>query len=1414
MQKINWYKFKVKNEDYRKAFEELSYFLFCRKFKRNAGIFRHKNQIGIETEPIQENRKLIGFQAKYFDSKIKGENIIDSITKAKEKNPKLNKIIFYINQEFSESTKKGKKDSELKENIESHSKQQKVHIEWVVPSNFELILTQPSNLDLAQLYFDFSDEFGFVSAFSDPKILTFLQSSEYVELPFLNSKAEKLEDIATKIFKENQKGFLITGHPGSGKSISIYKLFQVFSGLDKNNLNEIHKVLEKNKAVPMLINLKNCTFETIENVIRNRQSDYKLRHSKLGYIYLLDGLDELSPEKADHVLSYLYELEKDQNTKKIIISCRSGNLNKINTKTYFNNIAEYRIDNLTQAHLDKYFTGKNIALKSELLSELKLKNLKLIEEAKDILLVKLLWDTIEELNEDSTILDLLDKKIKLLIKEPAYRKNIEELNLLNPKENKIIELNQEISFYFQNKFQSRLSQKEIQKIILAKYPRADYKSANVILNYIATLFLDGYQSESPDESDSTTFAYQHKRYQDFFFIQHLRKMYEKNPKVLRELNVLSNRDFFENLFLNYVRNEYKREKNLPGVIELNLMDVYLGNRNDFGVENPYYQDSSEFMTSLAIQDDIVLHELLAHESLQIIEKISIDLIELKSKFEEWNIDKGNWRLSNYLKGIWSDGISFLLENIIIFWSFNKQEVANELIKNYQKIEELFEKYNFRENLNEKEKRTLESPFWKRWQDWLYLKIVIYKEKPNKVFNDSIRENYNKFSTKKEYSFTEEEKERLVKSFFRVCIDNELKILPKIIDDLSDEEFLMLIETFVTYKNIPLLLKDTTLSQKIKSKIEKLKTKNIWLLFLKKLFNLKILKEEKKFIEETIESLLKQRRIDWQINKTNLDFAIAAYVLDRHSFKDFLKPQKGHPFKYYNEIGLYAALFRDYIELLRINKKIEAITRDYIRYIIFYTEGNYDKKYFNREMSLLWAHIFTNSNTEPQKLINIKRRLVVEENNIIPFIFSFKLQELNQDLFVKLVNKSELQDFENQLHSWDDDFPSYVDRCFDLSLFYAHIDKQKAISYIAKGINEGMVRHGWRKDAIVSYLLVDALEILWENNWATKNELTEYTKSVFKLALRVSEITDGAETIEGPYNVIDLASKYDIELAVELKNYLKNKKGRNFSNSAISSILIGKINLGLPIEDIENEMKEYKKVYRYDNEPVPDYYEEKFKIYLTIAQSDFYTKDERKKAFESAYGQIKEIKKEEIDYFLTDIDFKDLKNDFVKLCKKYNKEVNISFDEKEHTISNTKISKQNFIKEIKQAKTKHKINSLYRKLSDFNNNIVLTKSQSWKILIEKTFEINKNIKPFIDLLRKNSFPHTDFMTSNSKYFHFGLAVALKDINTKEEMLNYLFDKTTGHGGFLNVMKSYEVNGNKEMCLKLFSRYLRFCDFLVN
>ena len=1416
MIKINWNKFKIKNENHTKAFEDLSYFLFCRKFKQLAGIFRYKNQVGIETEPVEYEKKLIGFQAKWFESKINKKKILDAITKAKEKNLRLGKIVFYLNQEFSESTKKGSKDGKLKSEIESCAKKKVVELEWIVPSNLEMLLNQPSNLDLAQLYFDSNDEFGFITSCSDPRMLTFLQSLEYIELPFINSKTKNFEDITNKILAKEQKNFLILGHPGSGKSVSMHKFFQKFAGLDKKRVECMKNVWLKNKAIPMLINLKNCTFETIENIICNRKDAYNVRKSELGFIYLLDGLDELSSAKADHVLSYLYELGKDDRTKKIIISCRSGNINKVKAKLYFENIIECKIDNLTQDHIDDYFANKNVKLKNDQLKKLRSENPKLLVETKDILLVKLLWDTIDNLNERSTIIDLLDKKVRLIINAPKYRKNIEELNLLDPKENEIIELNKEISYQLQKKFQFRLSQKEIQNIILEKYPRIDYKDANVILNYIVASFFDGSSSQSYDQPDNTTFAYQHRRYQDFFFIKRLAELYEENPNVLRGLNILSNRDFFENIFLPYARKQHLKDRNLPGIIELNLIEVYLGNHNGFGADDPYYQNSPEFTLSLARQDEIVFQELIADESLNVKNKIAPDLSEVKNKFELWAKDKENWQLTEYLKDVWSNDISFLLENIVIFWKFNKLDIANELNKILSELIKLFKHYKFHDNL--KKNDLIDDPFWIKWEDYLYLLIVIKKKNPSDILTQLIRGKYESFDSKDKYKWHDERgKEKLMKSFLRVCINNQQEDLSLIIEDLDGEELLMLLNVLVSVENLPLLIKNVSISQKIKAKIQTVNTQNIWLLFCKQIFNVKITEEERKFLEDSLSSLLKKWSADFPLYKAHTDYAIVSYTLGRNLFEVYLDQQKEYPFQLYNVLEFYAVLFIFYVELLKGEKNIEAIVRDYIQFNKLYSKKPRNGKYLKADMSFLWAHIFVNSGERLQKLVNVKSRLIKEENIIVSFEFCLRLQKLDQELFLNLVNRSELEIFEDKLKNWDYDFHSYVSRCFILALFFARINKQKSISYIAKGINEGMLRHGWRKDNIVSYFLVDALKILWRNNWASKKNLKKYTEMVFELTIRVGNITDDKGMWYGSCNVIALMAAYDIDLAIDLKNKLMKKNGsRNLLNSTISSILNEKVNLGLPIEEIEKGMKEYKKYYRYDGKPASDYYEQKFKIYMAIAESDFYTKGEQEKAFCNAYLQVEEMKQHELDCFLSDFNFKDTKKSYVGLCEKYGKEINVTFDKKDEfcPMEKEKISETAFIKKCKEVKGEQELIDLYKELNNHKNNIVLTKKESWGLLVEKTYSINKDIKQFIDLLAKNYFPHSDEYTYNSKYFHYGLASALRNINTKKEIMNYLFSETTGYCGFVNVMKSYEVIGDREMCVKLFLRYLRFCDFLVN
>ena len=68
---LNWNNFKAKYDGReQRAFEQLSYILFCLEHEKKFGIFRYKNQAGIETNPIQVNNENIGFQAKFYETSI------------------------------------------------------------------------------------------------------------------------------------------------------------------------------------------------------------------------------------------------------------------------------------------------------------------------------------------------------------------------------------------------------------------------------------------------------------------------------------------------------------------------------------------------------------------------------------------------------------------------------------------------------------------------------------------------------------------------------------------------------------------------------------------------------------------------------------------------------------------------------------------------------------------------------------------------------------------------------------------------------------------------------------------------------------------------------------------------------------------------------------------------------------------------------------------------------------------------------------------------------------------------------------------------------------------------------------------------------------------------------------------------
>jgi hypothetical protein len=226
---MNWKIFRVKYDKRETwAFEQMSYLLFCAEFNNRIGLFRYKNQTGIETEPIEEDGKYYGFQSKYYTTSISDnkDDIIDSIQKAKSKNKQLDELYLYINQELSESTTKSKKKPQYQLDIEKAAKTVGINIQWRVPSHFELQLSLPDNKYINDIFFSLDPNEGdLLNEISkhNENILQAIQTEiSFGDKQIKIDRNSVVEEIANT--SQKKKNIIISGEGGCGKT-SIFKEF-------------------------------------------------------------------------------------------------------------------------------------------------------------------------------------------------------------------------------------------------------------------------------------------------------------------------------------------------------------------------------------------------------------------------------------------------------------------------------------------------------------------------------------------------------------------------------------------------------------------------------------------------------------------------------------------------------------------------------------------------------------------------------------------------------------------------------------------------------------------------------------------------------------------------------------------------------------------------------------------------------------------------------------------------------------------------------------------------------------------------------------------------------------------------------------------------------------------------------------
>lgn len=232
MQEINWNNFKAKfNRREQSSFERLCYLLFCKEFNRNIGIFRYKNQSGIETNPISKDREIIGWQAKFYETTLSDhkDDLIATITKSKRDYPDITKIIFYTNSEWGQGRKQNNPQSKI--DAEKEAENLKVEIEWRTASYFESPFVTVDNEIIAQHFFSLSESIVDLLIEKQNHAVSILYEIQ-TEIAFENSKIEiDRSDVLKNIHEElNQKQILIlSGGAGVGKTAIIKNLYQEIS---------------------------------------------------------------------------------------------------------------------------------------------------------------------------------------------------------------------------------------------------------------------------------------------------------------------------------------------------------------------------------------------------------------------------------------------------------------------------------------------------------------------------------------------------------------------------------------------------------------------------------------------------------------------------------------------------------------------------------------------------------------------------------------------------------------------------------------------------------------------------------------------------------------------------------------------------------------------------------------------------------------------------------------------------------------------------------------------------------------------------------------------------------------------------------------------------------------------------------
>jgi len=324
---------KFKGRDQQDKFEWFCKLLFCKEFKKPLGVSSYINQSAIETEPITNGDDVIGFQSKFYDTRLSTHksDFVKSIKSSKEYYPNITKLILYTNQKWG----KGKIKGELEKEAESLG----ITIEWRTGDYFESDFVCIQNEIIAKHFFRLEKSIFYVIEALKKHTANLLEDIR-TQIIFAGKTIEIDRDNILSALKNSQeKTLILSGAGGTGKTAIIKNLFEQL----------------KNSCAFYVFKATEFELKNINELIGDFEfQDFIDAHKDINKkIIIIDSAERLLDiNNTDPLKNFLKILTK--NNWQLIFTTRDNYLENLNSDffdIYNINPTNIRIENLTLEEL-------------------------------------------------------------------------------------------------------------------------------------------------------------------------------------------------------------------------------------------------------------------------------------------------------------------------------------------------------------------------------------------------------------------------------------------------------------------------------------------------------------------------------------------------------------------------------------------------------------------------------------------------------------------------------------------------------------------------------------------------------------------------------------------------------------------------------------------------------------------------------------------------------------------------------------------------------------------------------------------------------------------------------------------------------------------------------------------------------